>query len=677
MRDLSRLLRPKSIAVIGGGSWCQNVVSECRKLGYAGDIWPVNPSRDSIAGVKAFPSVTALPSPPDASFVGVNRHATTEVVAQLSAQGAGGAVCFAAGFSEAERELEDGRQLQAALVSVAGDMPVLGPNCYGLINCLDRVAIWPDQHGARPVENGVAIIAQSSNIAINLTMQRRGLPIAYVVTVGNQAQLGFADIGQALLADDRVTALGLHIEGIGDLRALEALSETARSLNKPVVALRVGRSSEAKSALISHSASLAGTEAGAHALFRRLGIGEVRTLSTFLETLKLLHVAGPLSSCDVISMSCSGGEASLVADTGLAAGVRFPPLTETQLRGLREVLGPATALSNPLDYQTHIWGNVAAMTQAFRAALSNSPALGMIVLDIPRADRCDPDAWLPVLTSAEAVTADLKRPLAIVSTLTETMPEDMALSCMARGLVPLNGLPEALEAVSTAAGLSVARPAPPLLIPGPEQVTKTIPEHSAKQELAKFGLTVPPSALASTAEDAVKIAEALGFPVVLKTTQHAHKTEQGGVALDLEDDVAVRDAFERMPGDRILVEGMVKGALVELLVGVTCDPAHGFVLTIAAGGTLTELVQDSASLLVPASDADITDALKGLSIAPLFDGYRGAPAVDWLALVQAIMGVQAYVNAVQPKEVEINPLICTMSDAWVADALIVRGETDV
>ena len=192
---LERLLRPRSIAVVGGGEWCRAVIEQNIKMEFSGDIWPVHPERAEIAGVPAFKSVAALPGAPDATFIGVNRHATIETAGLLAARGAGGAVCFASGF----REIEDGAELQSALIDAAGDTTLLGPNCYGFVNYLDGALLWPDQHGGSRVESGVAIVAQSSNIAINLTMQRRALPLAYVLTAGNQAQTGLAEIGEALL----------------------------------------------------------------------------------------------------------------------------------------------------------------------------------------------------------------------------------------------------------------------------------------------------------------------------------------------------------------------------------------------------------------------------------------------------------------------------------------------
>jgi acyl-CoA synthetase (NDP forming) len=220
VQPLSRLLRPRSIAVIGGGTWCRSVVEGCRRIGFEGPVWPVHPTKPEVAGVPAFASVDALPEAPDAAFIGVNREASIEVLRALSAMGSGGAVCFASGFRESVSETGDGPALEAALVAAAGPMRILGPNCYGFLNFLDGAALWPDQHGATRVESGVAIVTQSSNLALNLTMQARGVPLAYVVTVGNQAQSGMPEIAEGLLEDDRVTALGLHVEGVGDLRAL-------------------------------------------------------------------------------------------------------------------------------------------------------------------------------------------------------------------------------------------------------------------------------------------------------------------------------------------------------------------------------------------------------------------------------------------------------------------------
>lgn len=666
---LSRLIRPKSLAVVGGGAWCAEVIAQAEGLGFQGAIWPVHPKAADVLGHKAYAAVADLPAAPDAVFVGINRHATIEVIKTLSDMGAGGAICFASGFSEARAEDNSGADLQAELVAAAGDMPILGPNCYGLINALDGVALWPDQHGCDRVAEGVAILTQSSNIAINLTNQKRGLPIAYVATCGNMAQLNQAQIATAFLDDPRVTAIGLHIEGFTDLPAWEDFARKAYEKGIPVVALKVGASAEAQAATVSHTASLAGSDAGAGALIARLGFARVAELSVFLETLKLLHMQGPLASTNIASISCSGGEASLMADTAYEAGLSFPPLGHDQKTQLRDVLGPMVALANPLDYHTYIWRNTEAMTKAWSAMMAPDIAMTFTVVDYPHTNR---SAWDCATAAAINAHAEMRRPMAVVASLPELMPEDVASSLIAGGVVPFFGLREALAA--TAAAASLAPPSPlPLCHPGTPRNPEVLSEAEAKAALAAHGLRTPQShtAQATSQNTLQKAASGLQEPLVLKGQGIAHKTEAGAVKLRLaasDLDAAAAD----MPTDSFLIEEMIDGAVAELLLGVTRDPAHGFVLTLAAGGTLTELLQDSASLLVPASRAEVQTALTRLKAAKLLSGYRGAPAADMDAILDAVDALQAYVlaNAETLEEVEINPLICTPTRAVAADALI-------
>lgn len=668
MRKLSRLLAPRSIAIVGGGAWCANAAAECAKIGFEGPVWRVHPRED-----EAFRSVGELPGVPDAVFLGVNRETTVAVVRDLAAMGAGGAVCFASGFSEAEAELAGGSDLEAALLDAAGDMPVLGPNCYGLLNLVDGAALWPDQHGAKQVETGVAILAQSSNVAINLTMQRRGLPLAYVVTLGNQAQVDMGEIGAALLADDRVTALGLYIEGIKDLRGFEALAAGAQARGKPIVALKVGASEQAQAGAISHTASLAGSATGATALFDRLGVASVDNLAAFLETLKTLHVTGPLRSHRIASMSCSGGEASLVADSVLGTQLVFPPLDEHQALALSKALGPKVALANPLDYHTYIWGDVSAMTACFSAMMQGDLAIGMVILDFPRPDLCDIAEWRLVIDAIVKTKLACGTAMAVVSSLPDTMPEDIARECIASGILPLAGLTDGLAALDAAAWLGQWRGASaPLLIPGADAPGRVLGEAAAKDALADHGVIVPKTAKATTPEGAAEVARKIGYPVVLKAEGLAHKTNMDGVVLNLSSPAEVVEAAQKMSVTAFLVEQMIGDAVSEILIGVTADPAHGFVLTLAAGGVLAEVLEDTQSLLLPVSETEVRDAFLRLRIAPVVTGYRGSAPGNMDALVAAVMGVQNYVVAHQDivLEVEVNPLIVTQDTAIAADALI-------
>jgi len=404
MHKLERLLRPKSIAVFGGAQ-AAAVVAQSIKMGFAGDIWPVHPTKDEVAGRKAYRSVAELPGAPDAAFVGVNRHLTIEVIKALAERGAGGAVCFAAGFLETEAYDEDGERLQAELVAAAGEMPIIGPNCYGLINYADGALLWPDQHGGIRLADGgrgVAIITQSSNIAINMTMQKRGLPIAFLMTAGNQAQTGLSEMALGLIEDERVTSLGLHIEAFDSVAGFERLAARARELKKPIIAMKVGRSEQARQATVSHTASLAGSDAASGAFLKRLGIARVDSIPAFIEALKLLHVTGPLPGYKLSSMSCSGGEASVMADSAEGRWVHFPTLSAEHRAHVKSTLGPLVAVANPLDYHTFIWNNEPAMTATFTAMVSGGFDLNMLVLDFPRPDRCSDVDWWATLRAFEA-----------------------------------------------------------------------------------------------------------------------------------------------------------------------------------------------------------------------------------------------------------------------------------
>ncbi|TAV43096.1 CoA-binding protein (plasmid) [Rhizobium leguminosarum] len=679
-RPLDRLLRPQTIAVFGGRE-ARRVIEQCDRMGFAGEIWPVHPKLDEVLGRPCYRSVSDLPSPPDAAFVGVNRTLTVEIVRSLSEAGAGGAVCYASGFSEATAELGDGAELQQALLDAAGDMPILGPNCYGLINGLDGALLWPDQHGMQRIERGVAILTQSSNIAINLTMQTRGVPIAYVVTAGNQAQTSLADVACALIDDPRVTAVGLHVEGFGDLSALERLASMARRSRKPVVVLKVGRSEQAQRAAVSHTASLAGSDAVADAVLARLGLGRVQTLPALLETLKLLQVAGPLASHSISSMSCSGGEASLMADAAVGRNVEFPALQPQQLPRLRQVLGEMVTLSNPLDYHTFVWGDLARQTEAFCAMFEGGYALNLVVLDFPRGDRCDASEWAMTADAVMTAAAATGALAGLLATLPENMPEPIADRLMANGIIAFCGIDETITAAEVAAGIGQAwdRPPPlPLLdVSFMDGEIETLTEADAKAELAAFGLPVPRGLLASSPGQAAEQAERLGFPVVLKALGIAHKTEVGAVALNLKDIKAVSNAAAAMPPNAgYLVEKMVDPPVAELIVGAIRDPVFGLSLTLGAGGIFVELLEDSIILPLPATKTDIHAAISRLKLAKLIYGYRGRPKGDLEAAVGAISAAADYVvrNAACLEELDINPLMVLPEGLGVAavDALIRR-----
>ncbi|MCV2867537.1 acetate--CoA ligase family protein [Defluviimonas sp. WL0002] len=659
-RDLSRLLRPRHIAVLGSG-WAVNVIDQCRKMGFEGPVWPIHPTKAEIGGLRAYPSIAALPDAPDATFIGVNRHATVEVVTDLASRGAGGAICFASGWTEAGEP-----ELQQRLVAAAGDMPVLGPNCYGVINYLDGALLWPDQHGGRRVERGVALLSQSSNIVINLTMQARGLPIAYVACLGNAAQIGLAELAGALLADERVTAIGMYVEGIDDAPAFAALAEAARLAGKGIVCVKSGKTEASRTAAASHTASLAGGGAASSAFLRQAGVAEVSTLSELLEVLKIFHVHGPQIGPRLCSCSCSGGEAGLVADLAAPFGHAFEPPTDAQRQRLGEILGPIVTIANPLDYHTFIWGDGPRTEAVFTAMLEGYDA-GIYIIDPPRPDRCDPSSFQPAVDAIVAAGKATGKPAFPVASLPENFDEERAIALMEDGVATLMGLETALgalKAAMTPAGSPGWRPAP---ASAPRE-TRMLSEADGKALLAGAGIAVPRSVSGETLAEVRDRARGLTAPYALKGLGFAHKTEAGAVRLGL----ATLDDQPEMPGAAgYLVEEMVTGAVAEILLGLRRDPVYGVTLTLGLGGVTAEVLADTVTLVLPAGRDEILASMRRLRLWPLLDGYRGRARADMEAVADVAVALGTLMLArSELEEIEINPILVREEGAVAVDALI-------
>ena len=662
--SLKRLLQPHSIAVFGGRE-AREVVRQCRRMEFAGDIWPVHPSAGEVEGLRCFKNVEELPAGPDASFIGVNRHTTVDIVGSLSQKGAGGAVCYASGF----KEVSDGEDLNDALIESAGAMPILGPNCYGVINYLDGALLWPDQHGGRRVDRGVALLTQSSNIGINLTMQARGLPLAYLIALGNQAQTDLATVLETLVEDDRVSAIGLYIEGFPDVRELEKVMGRARERRIPVVAVKSGVSAQGANITRSHTASMAGSDEAANALLKRLGIARVQDLDTLVESLKLLHVHGPLIGNRLCSMSCSGGEASLMADTAIGRDVVFPELTSAQHDSVRATVHDLVSVSNPLDYHTFAWNKEEDLFGTYSAMLACGFDLSMLVLDFPREDRCNLETWDPAVNAITRAVDKTQAPTAVVASLPESLPEKIATDLIGMGVAPLCGIRQALDAAQAASQIGAAwrRPLFEKALPGPgshlEQPVENLDEAHAKSEIESFGVGVPRGERVASLDALKNAAESLTYPLVLKACDAAllHKSDAGAVMVGIGDfDELVSGAetlFSRYPS--LLVEEMITDAVCELIVGVRQDPVIGPWMMIGGGGIYAELLGDTRVTLLPARDDEFETMISSLKIHPLLNGYRGSEAGDVPALLATLQSVSDFVMKRRESlvELEINPLL--------------------
>lgn len=672
---LSKTLNPRSIALFGTAP-AQSVIEQCRKLGFAGELWPVHPTRSEIAGAECFRSINDLPRAPDVAFVAVNRNATIDVVAQLSKSGAGGAVCYASGFAESGLQSGvDGRLLQEKLIIAADQMPMLGPNCYGYINALDGIALWPDQHGCKSLTSGVAIVSQSGNVGLNLTLQNRDLNLAYLVTVGNQAVCGVEDCLEVFVEDSRVTAIGLFIEAIVDPVRFAKIAALANQRNLRIVALQTGRSEAGAMIAASHTASLAGRRSAYQALFARAGVAMVDTPAELIETLKLLDQGGVLTGNKLVSLSCSGGEASLVADLSEKTSLRFEPFEQQHHAQISSTLTELVTVGNPFDYHTFMWGDRAATAKTFTAVMSGPQDATLLILDTPpRADQ-NSQTWVTAAQSlGDAVTATKSRGV-IVATLPECVTTEVRAAARAANVAVLQGLHESLVALRAAAWLGSNISQEP---PAPVKTAKNtilLDEADAKSLLRKSGVSVP-AGKKCLRSDVVIAANEIGYPVTLKGLGLAHKTESGAVQIGIADQQRLTLALNAMPSTltEFLIEQTVTDVVAEVLVGIRRDPPVGWLITLGAGGIYTELWQDTQFLLAPATEAQIHAALKKLRIAPLFAGFRGKPPANLNALVTLVQSVVNLAINNDLVEVELNPVLVTSNAAVAVDALVIADQ---
>jgi acyl-CoA synthetase (NDP forming) len=671
--NLERLFRPKTVAVYGG-KWSDYVVEQCIKLGFSGKIWRVHPNRKDC-----FHSSEELPDAPDVVFFGINRELTIQEFSALRQRGLGGAVVFASGFGEEK----DGTEYARKLESAAGALPFIGPNCYGFVNFFDRVALWPDQVTGLQIDRGVAFIAQSGTISISMMSQRRSLPLGYVISLGNQQRLAAEDLIRYCAEDDRVSAIGLYLEGILDLPKFIEAVDYARTLGKPIALIKAGSSEKGRSAANTHTGALTGSDSLHDALFERLGIARCETLSSLVETLKLLHCFGPLPSKRVLVLGASGGDMAMISDSASKLDLDFSQIPETETDNLRASVGERVKLNNPLDIQTATWFDYPKLRKMFNVLLRCDYAVTAFMVDPQDEIEADTESFdraIDILLDAVKENPTSGH-AALLSSLPESLSKSTREKCLRAGVVPLQGLVESLEALQHAAKISKAWSEwslPEIIPPILDTLNfRTLTESESKEILAQHEFDVPRSRLAS--EEQVSVAaEEIGFPLVLKVVapEMSHKTEHGGVAVNLKNILEVIEAAAGMSriAEYFIVEEMITDGVAELILGVSVDPQFGPTLTLGAGGILTELLRDSVSLLFPVSESQVSQAIEKLRINVLLKGWRGNPEGDTEALVVAVLKLAEFVERHSERLAgcDINPLIVRPrgKGVIVVDALI-------
>jgi len=676
--NLHRLISPKSIAVVGNRG-ANFAIRESLKLGYSHQIWAVHPYLESLEGIKCFKDIKDLPEVPDATFIAVNAESAIEVVSDLKSMGGGGAVLYASGFGEVGAE---GLMRNQQLVKAASGMPLIGPNCYGFINSLDGIALWPDVHGCEPVSEGVAIITQSGNIGLNMTMQSSGLPIAYMFTLGNQTNTNIADIIHAMLDDSRVNAIGLHIEGISDIKSFDIAAKRALMMKIPIITIKSGKTKASAKIALSHTSSLTGSDELYNALFERLGIARVETVPEFLETLKLINVLGVIDHGGVASMSCSGGEAGMMADLIDGLEINFPSLSSSHKAKVKQTLNDYVEVDNPLDYHTFIWGDRKRTSECFSAMMSGQFAATMLLLDWPKSKESEQKDWDATLFALSDALSGTSEKAIVLASMADCMPKRIIEECLSLGIAPMVGLDVCLKALNHSykigrAFSSNSSPDLEVLRNSSEHKSKQqLTEYQGKQLLKKYGVTIPMGCLVENVTEAIKAAEEISFPVTLKVSaaKLAHKTELNGVRLNIQNVKTLKEACDDLfkISPELLIEKMIESPICELIIGMDYDPTFGKHIIVGGGGVFVELLQDSSVLILPVSREDIRLALSNLKVFKLLEGYRGGMKGDIEAVIDSVMSVIELIRTNAVEELDINPLLVLKgSDGVVAaDTLI-------
>jgi acetate---CoA ligase (ADP-forming) len=683
------LFRPRSIAIVGASADPNSVtgrpITYLRRHGFAGEIFPINPRHDSIAGLRCYPDVASLPCAPDVGLVLVGANRVAESIGQLSKIGAAAAIVLAGGFGEAGVE---GERRQAALREAAGNLRILGPNTIGLINLTDNIILSPS--GALALDEfptgGIGLISQSGGILGSLLSRAagRGIGLSKLVATGNESDLDVSDFIDGLAEDDATRVIALYLETIRDVDAFRSAVGKAIRRGKPVVVHKVGRSALGAQTTMSHTGALAGADRIYDALFKQVGAIRAATFSDLLDIPAALSTRKTLRGKRVAIVTSTGGAATLVADSIGLAGFEAPapdPATASELQSLN--IPEASLDHNPFDV-TLAGLKVDVFRRAIRA-LARSPSYDAVAVIVGSSSISQPEVVAGPLVEVAGVS---EKP--IIAYVSAEAPA-IVRSLNARGIpayasadscaAALSGL--LLQGRDASAATSLAMPQAAERLALPEK--STLNEAESKRLFARFGIRITQEHEAATAEEAQAIATKMGSSVVVKILSRniTHKSDVGGVAVDVAPaDVRNRcetmaQDVEKRSGERpegfLIQEFVTKG--LEFILGARRDPQLGKFILLGFGGITAELFNDTAIRMLPLDRSGADAMIDELKTSALLSGYRGRPPADRAALVEAILSFANLAASLGDRlgEAEINPLFVLPDGLGVcaADGVVV------
>jgi acyl-CoA synthetase (NDP forming) len=690
--ELARLIAPRSVAVVGAspraGSFGMRTLENLAH--YGGAVYPVNAKYERIGERACYASLAALPQPPDCVVLVVPREGAEAALEEAAAARAGSAIVYASGYGEMAREDAARAQRRLAGIARAAKMPMLGPNCMGLVNhALGAGLSFIPEYARAPRQAGsIAVVSQSGALGYSLAQAwDRGLGIRYFFSVGNCADIDVGDLIAAMAEDPDCKAIACLFEGAASAARMLEAGERARRADKPVIVYKLGTSEDGAAAARSHTGSLAGSAVAWRALFERAGFIPVEDYDALLEYARFFAAAGKPLARGVAVISSSGGAGVMAADKAAKHGVPMPQPLETTGAALRALVPEFGAARNPCDPTGQVLNNPDSFGQCCRALLA------------------DPQYGALVVPSTVAVVETVKDRVPAMAALAREQPKPVAQVWLSEWLqgpgsgeyerderIPLfRSMQRCFGAIAAWHALADRKieAAPRLSPPGAAQAARQVlaaagnalSESESKRLLAAYGVSVVAERLARSADEAAGAARALGYPVAMKAESPSilHKTELGVVRLGVADEADLRRAYAEIAAAArghelrgVLVQPMVPG--VEVIVGARVDPAVGPLVVVGSGGVLVELVQDSVAALAPVSLAQALAMLKRLKGYQLLTGFRGSAPVNLQALADAIARVSELAAdlAGEFEELDVNPLRCGAQRVVAVDALLTR-----
>jgi acyl-CoA synthetase (NDP forming) len=692
--SLQQLFGARSVAIVGASersTWFNSAYRNFEVLGFDGRVHLVNRRGAQVFGKAAARSCAAIGEPVDAALLLVPADAMADAFRDLQDAGIRNAVILTAGFAEAGGRARQNELL--ALARMAG-LTLVGPNCLGFINFVDRIPIWSSQI-RQPVRTGsIGLVSQSGATAVYVASfaNEFGIGFSHIISTGNEVDVDSSRAARYLVDDPATKVIALFLEGVRDRDTLVETARLAREAVKPMVVLKVGASEAAAHAAQAHTGSLVGDERVFDAACRQLGIIRVHSIEDLVFTSELLVKTGPIRKRALGAIAVSGGVCEIAADRCAAQGVPLADLSQATRNRLRQILPDYATVTNPLDVTGAAIGNP-LIYQNCAEACAAEPAAGLVTCFVDVAAESTSEIETILLNHIGKGLAEGPAQGLMVSVTPRRVNASVDAQVETCGVSYLPaGVHHGITAIGAAFRWSAwldAAPAALAEIP-PATGRHPVSERQALDYLSEHGLAVIPAVLAQTPEQAVAAAAGFPGPVALKiaSADIAHKTEIGGVILGLCGEQAVGDAFRTIIDragrccptarlDGVIVSPMREGGL-ELLVGTLRDPQWGPVITVGLGGIWAEALQDTSLRLLPVTEDDVLAMLDELRSARLFDGYRGAPAIDRRAIARAVVRTGEAALALGPDllSLEINPLLAGPSGAEALDALVVWAGDD-